>query len=195
MSKFLTMCKFIKLNKASNMKNNIGIVLIIIFLSVSSVSCEDLFNLTFESKEYSIEFTVKPVDEAGFHIFKEEVLDSDLDSILNANDVSEDRLNAVHVKEAIAVITSVDTSVFFDPLASFKVTIYTDSLNETTLAEMNEIPDGLRELTLPLKNDDFKDYMFEPEFMLTAIGVLSEQTTKAIPVMVKVKFEFKAGLN
>ena len=177
------------------MKNNLGIILIIIFLSMSSVSCEDLFNLTFDSKEYTIEFTVKPIDEKGFHIFKEEVLESDLDSILDANDVSEDRLNAVHVKEAIAVITSLDTTVFFDPLESFKVTIYTDSLDETTIAEMNEIPDGLRELTLPLKYDDFKDYMFEPEFMLTAIGVLSEQTTKAIPVTVKVKFEFKAGLN
>jgi hypothetical protein len=30
---------------------------------------------------------------------------------------------------------------------------------------------------------------------LTAMGVLSEQTAKPIPVTVKVKFEFKAGLN
>jgi len=177
------------------MKNRLGIILIIIFLSVSSVSCEDLFNLTFDSKEYTIEFTVNPVDEKGYHIFKEEVLESDLDSILDANNVSEDRLNAVHVKEAIAVITSLDTTVFFDPLESFKVTIYTDTLDESTLAEIKEIPDRQRELSLPIKSDDFKDYLFEPEFMLTAIGVLSEQTTKAIPVQVKVKFEFKAGLN
>lgn len=177
------------------MKNHLGIILIIVFLSFSSVSCEDLFNLTFDSKEYTIEFTVRPIDETGFHIFKEKVIKSDLDSILAANDVTEDRLNEVHIREAIAVITSVDTTVFFDPLESFKVTIYTDSLNETTIAEMDPVPDGLRELTIPLKGDDLRDYMFEPEFMLTALGVLSEQTTKAIPVQVKIKFEFKAGLN
>jgi hypothetical protein len=93
------------------------------------------------------------------------------------------------------VITSLDTTVFFDPLESFKVTIYTENLGETVIAEMNPVPDGLREMTLSLKGDDLKDYMFEPEFMLTAMGVLSEQTAKLIPVTVKVKFEFKAGLN
>jgi hypothetical protein len=177
------------------MKNHLGIVLIIVFLSLSSVSCEDLFNVTFESKEYTIEFTVQPVDESGFHIFKEEVVKSDLDSILAANDVSIDRLNKVRVIQAIAEITSVDTTVFFDPLERFEISIYTDSLDETTIAEMNPVPDGLRELILPLKDDELKDYLFEPEFMLTAMGVLSEQTTRQIPVQVKIKFEFKAGLN
>jgi hypothetical protein len=177
------------------MKNYLGIIFIIVFLSLSSVSCEDLFNLTFDGNEYTIEFTIKPLDETGYHIFKEEVVKSDLDSILKANDVSEERLNAAHINEAIAVITSLDTTVFFDPLESFKVTIYTENLGETVIAEMNPVPDGLREMTLSLKGDDLKDYMFEPEFMLTAMGVLSEQTAKLIPVTVKVKFEFKAGLN
>jgi len=177
------------------MKNNLGVILILVFLSVSLVSCEDLFNITFDSKEYTIEFRVKPIDERGFHIFKEEVLESDIDSILDANNVSEDRLNSVHIKEAVAVITSVDTTVFFDPLERFEVTIYTDNLDETTIAELNTVPDGLREITIPLKDDDLKGYMLEPEFMLTVAGVLSEQTTKAVPVQVKVKFEFRAGLN
>jgi hypothetical protein len=175
------------------MKNRLRIIVIIIFLSFSSVGCEDLFDLlTFESKEYTIEFVVNPIDE---NIFIEEVAESDLDSILDANDVSTDRLNEVHVKQAIALITSPDTTVFFDPLAKFVVTIYTDSLGETTIAEIDPVPDGLREISLQLKVDDLKDYLLEPEFMFTAIGVLSEQTTKPIPVQVKVKFEFKAGLN
>jgi hypothetical protein len=177
------------------MKNHLGVILIIVFLAVSSVSCEDLFNLTFDSKEYTIEFTIQPVDKAGYHLFKEDIFESDIDSILDANDVSEDRLKEVYIKKAVAVITGVDTSVFFDPIERFEVTIYTDSLDETTIAEMNPVPDGQRELTLPLKDDDLKAYMFEPEFMLTAIGVLSEQTTKPIPVQIKVKFEFSAGLN
>src|SRR4030042_6907060 len=152
------------------MKNHLGIIIIIIFLSFSSVGCEDLLNLlTFESKEYTLEFVVKPVDQAGYHIFKEEVLKSDLDSILDANDVSKERLKEVNIKEAIAMITSPDTTVFFDPLASFTVTIYTDSLGETTIAEMNPVPDGLRELSLPLKDDDIKKYLFESDFILSAV--------------------------
>jgi hypothetical protein len=178
------------------MKNHLGIIVIIVFLSFSSVGCEDLLDLlTFESQEYTLEFVVNPFDKKGYHIFKEEVVQSDLDSILGANDVSAERLNEVHVKEALALITGPDTTVFFDPLASFTVTIYTDSLGETTIAEMDPVPDGLRELSLPLKEDDLKKYLFEPDFMLSAVGVLSDHTTKTIPVKVKVKFEFKAGLN
>ena len=178
------------------MKNYLGIILIILFLSFASVSCEDLFGLlTFDSKEYTLEFVINPADDIGYHIFKEEVLQSDLDSILDANDVSEERLKEVHIKEAVALITNPDTTVFFDPLASFTVTIYTDSLGETTIAEMNPVPDGLRELSLPLKDDDVKKYLFESDFMLSAFGALSEQISKPIHILVKVKFEFKAGLN
>jgi hypothetical protein len=178
------------------MKNYPGIILILLFLLFASVSCEDLFGLlTFDSKEYTLEFVVNPSYDAGYNIFKEEVLQSNLDSILDANDVSEERLKEVHIKEAVALITNPDTTVFFDPLASFSVTIYTDSLGETIIAEMNPVPDGLRELSLPLKDDDLKNYLLESDFMLSAVGVLSEQTSKPIPVRVKVKFEFKAGLN
>lgn len=178
------------------MKNYLGIILIFLFLSFASVSCEDLFGLlNFDSKEYTLDFVIQPVDKIGYHIFKEEVLVSDLDSILEANDVSKERLREVNIKEAVARITSPDTTVFFDPLASFSVTIYTDSLGETTIAEMDPVPDGLRELTLTLKKDDLINYLFESEFMLSAEGVLSEQTSEPVPVQVKVKFVFKAGLN
>jgi hypothetical protein len=178
------------------MKNYIGVIIIILFLSCSSVSCDDLFGLLkFDSDEYTFEFVVSPVDKAGNNIFKEEVFQSNLDSILEANDVSEDRLKEVNIKEAIARITDPDTTVFFDPMASFSVTIYTDSLGEKTIAEMDPVPDGLRELSLDLKDDDLKNYLFESDFMLTAVGDLSERTLKLIPVQVKVKFEFKAGLN
>jgi hypothetical protein len=178
------------------MKNYLVIILILLFLSFASVSCEDLFGLlTFNSKEYTLEFVLNTDETAGYHIFKEEVLQSDLDSILDANDVSEERLREVHIKEAVALINNPDTTVFFDPLASFSVTVYTDSLGETKIAELNPVPDGLREFSLPLKDDDIKKYLLESEFMLSAVGTLSEMVLKPIPVMVKVKFEFKAGLN
>jgi hypothetical protein len=178
------------------MKNYIGIIIIILFLSFSSVSCDDLFGLlNFDSDEYTLEFVISPIHQAGYQIFCEEVFESDLDSILKANDVSEDRLKEVCINEAIARITDPDTTVFFDPLASFSVTIYTDSLGETTVASMDTVPDGVRELTLSLRDDDIKNYMFQPDFMISSVGVLSEQTLRPIPVQIKVKFEFKAGLN
>jgi len=178
------------------MKNYIGIILILLFLSFSSVSCDELFGLlNFDSDEYNIEFVISPIDQVGYHIFCEEVFESDLDSILAANDVSEDQLKEVNIKEAIALITDPDTTVFFDPLTKFSVSIYTDSLGEKTIASIDPVPDGVRELTFSLADDDLKNYLFESDFMLSAIGVLSEQTLNPIPVKVKVKFEFKAGLN
>lgn len=178
------------------MKNYIGIILIILFLSFSSVTCDDLFGLlNFDSDEYTLEFVISPINQAGYHIFCEEVFESDLDSILAANDIAEDQLKEVIIKEAIARITDPDTTVFFDPLASFSVSLYTDSLGEINIASMNPVPDGFREIKLSLSDDDLKNYMFQPDFMLSAMGILSEQTLKPIPVQVKVKFEFKAGLN
>jgi hypothetical protein len=178
------------------MKNYIGILIIILFLSFASVSCEDLFGLLkFDSDEYIIEFVISPLDDAGYHIFSEEIFESDLDSVLEANDVSEDRLKEVNIKEAIARITDPDTTVFFDPMASFSLSIYTDSLGEQNIASMDPVPDGLRVIKMTPVDDDFKNYLFESDFMVTAMGVLSEQTMHPIPVEVKVKFEFKAGLN
>ena len=178
------------------MKNYIGIILIIVFLSFSSVSCDDLFGLlNFDSGEYTLEFVVSPLDEVGYHIFSEKVFESDLDSILAANDVSEDRLKEVIIKEAIARITDPDTTVFFDPLASFSVSLYTDSLGEKNIASMDPVPDGVREIKLSLVDDDLKNYMFAPDFMISAMGALSEQIFNPIPVQVKVRFELKAGLN
>jgi len=162
-----------------------------------SVSCEDQANdqLTFDSQYYVIDFAVDPVDRTGYHIFTEETSRSNIDSLLEVNNISRENLKEVHVKEAVINITDPDASTTFDPLEILSVTIYTKTLGEKTIATIDPVSYGLRELTLVLKEDDLKDYLYEDEFMLSAVGVLKERTFKIIPMQAKVKFQFKAGLK
>lgn len=167
---------------------------LIIFLTVS---CDDVINdlLTFDSQYYIIDFAVDPIDRTGYHIFTEETSKSSLDSLLEAKNISREKLKEVHVKETVVNITDTDASKTFDPLEKLSITIYTKTLGEKTIASIDPIPRGLRELTLVLEEDDLKDYLYEDEFILSTIGVLKERTYKIIPMQAKVKFQFNAGMN
>jgi ribosome maturation factor RimP len=179
------------------MKIYFRILSITVILFLLSAGCEEILSdlLTFDSDYYIIDFEVDPIDKTGYHIFTEEIAKSDLDSLLEANGVSKEKLEEVHVKEAVLKITDSDASITFDPLEKISVTIYTEELKEKTIISIDHIPDGSRELEPVLDEDDIKDYLFEDEFILSAIGVLEERTYKTIPVQAKVKFEFRAGLK
>jgi len=184
-------------DKIFKMKNYLRIFCSILILFFLSVSCEDLLSdfLTFDSNYYVIDFAVDPTDRTGYHIFTEETARSDIDSLLEANNVLREKLKEVHAKEAVVKITDADASNTFDPLEKLSVTIYTKSLGEKTIASIDQIPDGLRDLTLILEEDDLMDYLFEDEFVLSTIGILKERTYKIIPMQARVKFEFKAGIT
>jgi hypothetical protein len=177
------------------MKIYLRTVSIFVLLFFISVSCEDIVNdlLTFDSQYYVIDFAVDPVDRTGYHIFTEETSRSNLDSLLEVNNISREKLQEVHVKEAVINITDSDTASTFDPLEILSVTIYTRTLGEKTIATIDPVPCGLRELTLTLEEDDLKDFLYEDEFMLSTVGVLKVRTYKIIPMQAKVKFQFRAG--
>lgn len=162
-----------------------------------SVSCEDPVSdqQTFDSQYYVIDFAVDPVDRTGYQIFTEETSISNIDSVLEANNLSREKLKEVQVKEAFINITDTDASSTFDPLEILSITIYTKTLGEKTIATIDPVPRGFRELTLVLEEDDLKDFLYEDEFMLSAVGVLKERTYKIIPMQAKVKFQFMAGMK
>ena len=114
--------------------------------------------------------------------------------MLEANSLSKEKLQEVITKEAIINITEPDASTTFDPREQLSVTIYAKALGETTIAAIDPIPRGLNELTLVLEHCDLKDYLYEDEFILSAVGVLKERTYKTITMQPKVKFQFRAGL-
>lgn len=178
------------------MKMYSRIITIFILFFFISVSCEEVINdlLTFDSQYYIFDFSVDPIDRTGYHIFTEEISKSNLDSLLEANSLSKEKLQEVITKETIINITDPDASTTFDPLEKLSVTIYTKALGETTIAAIDPIPRGLNELTLVLEDCDLKDYLYEDEFILSAIGVLKERTYKTITMQAKVKFQFRAGL-
>ncbi|KPK85641.1 MAG: hypothetical protein AMS27_06765 [Bacteroides sp. SM23_62_1] len=151
--------------------------------------------ITFDSQYYLIDFTVDPVDRTGYHIFSEKITRSNLDSLLETQNLTREELLEVHVKETMIHITDTDASITFDPLEKLSVTIYTEILGEKTIASIDPIPRGVRELSLFLEEDDLKDYLYEDEFMLSAVGILKVRTYKVVPMQAKVKFQFKAGVK
>ena len=60
-----------------------------------------------ETKYYGMEFTIQVTDLDGFQIFNEEAFSAGIDKILEETGISEKRLNAIYLKEAVAKLNPV----------------------------------------------------------------------------------------
>jgi hypothetical protein len=120
------------------MKTFTRLNILIIVLAFAAFSCQNeegfLSELsTAETKYYEMEFTVQVTDLDGFQIFQEESFSSRLDKILNETGISEKRLNAIYLKEAVFRMESNGRYEDLSVMRFLELTIYTDALGEKRL--------------------------------------------------------------
>ncbi len=169
----------------------------LMILSGFMQSCEDLLGdlLDFDTGYYSVNFTINEEDEIGAYVWAQEAIRSDIDSLLDKNGLSRDNIDEVTIKEVIFLINNEDTSYNFNPIKSAKASLSADKVIERIVAEVDDVPDGVREIVFDdLKDTDVKAYLLSSEFKLKTSGVIDEPITDAIDVKAKIRFKISAKL-
>ncbi len=176
------------------MKNYRNTFFIIAAAAIVFSACEDLLGdlLKFNSGWYTTEFTIEPSDETGDIIFKTEELSADVDSILEANGVTQENLNSIRISDAKVSILTEDCT--FDPVTRIEFFLETSSLGSTRVAWLDTIPQDATSIELELSLDDLQEYLMEETFTLTASGNLGTRVDKDVDLVAEIRFLIRGGL-
>ncbi|NBC84199.1 MAG: hypothetical protein GVY19_12595 [Bacteroidetes bacterium] len=170
---------------------NFVIATAILFMATSCELLEDV-GLVIESDKQDFEFTISE-NEAGTYTYSEEDINSEIDSVVEANDYNIDQINEVTLKECAISIASPD-SANFDAIKSFKLVISKTTMEEGTLiAQETSIADGLTSLTLTPEETDLTEFVKGDNYKLFVSGVQDEAVTTEIVVTGTVKYEIEVG--
>ncbi len=165
-----------------------------VLISLFSASCDN-FNiqdkvLSFESKDLLVDFSIEPVDIPGYHLFKEQTVRPDLDSLFEANNYSADQLKSITLVTAILEITGPSDTMSLNYLDMVKITIYTPELGEGTIAENLKIPADVKKIELDLIEGDMKDYLEAEEYILTVYGFLNTRSYDRRELEARIKYKY-----
>jgi hypothetical protein len=168
------------------------------FLAVAGIlfavfACEDLLNkvgVTIDSDYTYIDFTANP-DQAGAYFETVQVVDSDLDSLIEAEGQNVGEVNSVKIKDAgIQVMDGGN----LDPFESFLLTLEAPGKAVVTVAEVTSLAAGLTEISLINEEVDLTDYLKSDQYTIKVKTVLDQDLETPRNLRAKVRFAIKVGL-
>jgi len=172
----------------------------LLFLAIGSLlSCEKLDDLekpisAFSTEYYGMDFVVEATDVIGGHIFAEEFIENDINTVLIQLGFSEDQVESITLEKAIVNIVESENYNDFNMLGALELTVYTELQGETKIAWLIPIPADQSELALDLTEEDVLPYFKEDKFILTAQGHLKQRINENVKLHAKVKFRIRARL-
>ncbi len=181
------------------MKSFTKLNILVIFLALAAFSCQNEEGFMAElasadTKYYEMEFTIQVTDLDGFQIFSEEAFSGSIDKILEETGISEKRLNAIYLKEAVVSLESNGRYKDFSIMRFIELTIYTDALGEKKVANLSPVPEEQSEVSLEPEKENILPYFEEQKFIMTAQGFLENRIYEDVKIRAKFKFELKAGI-
>ena len=153
--------------------------------------CELLKNsVKVDSDTYGHTFYIDP-SEPGTYDFEEGVITTDIDAILEDNDIKEKKLKSARITEMTAYLyTSHSFDILDDGEIYFK---FNASSAEKTVAWLpSTVPAGVLELDLDFTSDDLKDYILQDSFIIGGWGQLNAAIEEQAVVYVEFSFELEA---
>ena len=167
--------------------------LIITSMLFTVFACEDLLNkvgVTINSDYTTIDFTVNP-DQAGTYFETVQVVDSDLDSLIEAEGQNVGEVNSVKIKDASIQVMDGGN---LDPFESFLLTLEAPGKAVVTIAEVTSVSTGLTEIALINEEVDLTDYLKSDQYTIKVKTVLDQDLETPRNLRAKVRFEIKVGL-
>jgi len=155
--------------------------------------CEELLDkigVTINTDYTEIDFTVNP-DQAGTYTETAEIVDSDLDSLIEAEGQDLGELNSVKIKDATIQVMGEGN---LDPFESFLMTIEAPGKEKITIAEVTSVPTGLTEMPLTKEETDLSDFLKSDQYTIRVKTVLDQDLETHMNMRVRVRFEVKVGL-
>jgi hypothetical protein len=151
-------------------------------------SCEmfgDILDITFETNEYTIDFTVNPAT-AGDYTFAEEILQSDIQEQVEEYGGGAVSLQGISVSEAkLKILTE---GITFDTFDRINVYIGTDDTENVLVGSATISAEGLTEISLNLTEEELKDIFDSEEYIVTVTGSLGEELTVAVDMLLVLKY-------
>ena len=155
--------------------------------------CEKLLDkigVTIDSDYTNVAFTVNP-DKAGTYSEIIEVVNSNLDSIIDAEGQEVGELNSVKIKDAmIQVVGEGD----LDPFESFRITLEAPDKDAIKVAEVTSVPEGITEIILIKEGVDLSDYLKSDQYTIKVKTVLDQDLETHMIMRARVRYEIKVGL-
>jgi hypothetical protein len=176
-----------------NLKKHLLIFLLVVPVFSACEFFEDL-GVDFDTGYFYVDFIINEDEETGEKTFVVEVLKSEIDSILDAHDLSRDNLKEVHPKELIIEINNDGPGYNFDPISSFSADISAEGLDQVLVAKINPVPDNVKSVSLNVEDKELKDYLLKEFYTITIKGVTSDPVESRMDVTAKLKFTMKGGL-
>jgi hypothetical protein len=175
------------------MKRKILFLSVAGFLLMTVSACEKLLDkigVTINSDYTYVDFTVNP-DQAGTYTEVVEVVDSDLDSLVEAEGQNIGELNSVKIKDAAILVMDGGN---LDPFGSFLLTLEAPGKDAVTVAEVTSVADGVSEISLVNEEVDLTDYLESDQYTIKVKTVLDQDLETTRSLRAKVRFEIKVGL-
>lgn len=179
------------------MKKLIGVVIVpVLAATLTLPSCDELFgDLTKFDLDYSyFEFTIIPQSAPGGYNFLTRTENSDLTDLLEDNGFDEGNVDEIKLKEVTFEVINEDTDITFNGIGSFGASFLDANNLETEVANLNPVPENVREVTLNPLGEDISKFLKESQYTFLAFGYIDEVFTDTIEVRAKIKYEVKAKL-
>jgi hypothetical protein len=170
------------------MRRLIKLLLLFSLLGVLAGGCELLQGVKFDEGYYYV-FTIDPT-EAGDYYFNEEVVTTDIQQVLDDNNIKEKKLKSVVIKEIKATIQPGSHESTFNILKSGKITMHGDGMTPVDVAWVPDpVTQNVSTMLLDHSSDDLKDHILSGTLFFAGMGVLNADHEGTTMVRVDVTFE------
>jgi hypothetical protein len=173
------------------MKKSISFLVVsaLLLFVVSSCSLLDKVGVTINSDYTYLDFTANP-DHAGSYFETVQVVNSNLDSLIDAEGQNVGDVNSVKIKDAgIEVMDGGN----LDPFESFLLTLEAPGKAVVTIAQVNTVATGLTEIALINEEVDLTDYLKSDQYTIKVKTVLDQNLETPRMLRAKVRFDIKVG--
>ena len=157
-------------------------------LSILFTSCEGLFEdfgINFDSDYVIVDFVIPPTSDTGYYSFPSEAVTTNIDSLMEAQGMTEDDILSIEIKDVIIEIKSGGEN--FNAFSYVEASARYDS-SEMIFAYQDTIPQDVSTLKCKYIKDDLSPYVMVPEFQLVASGLVISPIEDSLVITGKVKF-------
>jgi hypothetical protein len=170
------------------MKRLIKLLFLFTLLGVVAGGCQ-LFQGVKWDESYWYVFQINPAD-AGTHGFTREDIPTEINQILDENNINANRVKSVVIKEVKATIQSGSLAKNFDIMDSGKLYMNGDGLSPVTVAWWPDpIPSGQTSLILDHTSEELKDHLLTDQLSFAGEGYLNAAHEGTTWVRVDITFE------
>jgi len=175
------------------MKRLIKLLFLFSLIGVLAGGCELLKGVKFDESYYYV-FTINPT-EAGEYNFDEEVITTDIQQVLDDNNIKEKKLESVVIKEITATIQQGSHITTFDILSSGNITLHGEGMSAVTVAWWPDpVPASVSTVKLDHNTDNLKDHLLSGKLYFAGSGILNAAHGGTSMVRVDVIFELNGKI-